>query len=92
MQQSVMEKLNEKSMKTIPYQQKIMLSAFLGQDLDNSLHQSNIAMNQTAGTQMPPPNQGSAQKVKPSQKGLGKLDTATSYMTPQQQSADRRNS
>jgi hypothetical protein len=74
----------------MPYQQKIMASAFLGTDLDNSLKQFNIASSQTSGNPPPQPPQPK-QKVNPSQKGLGKLERSQALLTPQQASQQRQN-
>jgi len=89
MQQAVTDKLNEKTIAKMPYQTKIMVSAFLGTDLDNSLHQPNIAAAQITSAPPPQPHPTPKQKVNPSQKGLGKLDRSQQFMTPQQQSAQR---
>jgi len=92
MQTALTGKLNEKTVAKMPYQSKIMASAFLGQDLTNSLSQSSVlsaqiqsAPQQTSGPTAPRPKD----KVGPSQKGLGKLDSSTHFMTPMQQSLAR---
>ena len=90
MQQAVMSNLNEKNVAKMSYQAKIMTSAFLGQDLSNSLSQPSIFSAQIQGAQpQPPPQTRPKNKVGPSQKGLGKLDQATAAMTPQQQALAR---
>lgn len=90
MQQAVTEKLNEKNVNKMTYQAKIMVSAFLGTDLTNSLSQPSIASAQIMSAQpSPPPETRPKNKVGPSQKGLGKLDSSTAYKTPMQQSLER---
>lgn len=91
MQQSVHEKLDEKSVAKMSYQSKIMASAFLGIDLSNSLSQPSILSAQIQGAQPQPPSQSSRPKGKigPSQKGLGKLEQSQAYMTSQQQALAR---
>jgi hypothetical protein len=92
MQQAIQENLTEKAVSKMTYQHKIMASAFLGQDLSNSLSQPSIMSAQiqsapplTAGPNAPRPKN----KVGPSQKGLGKLEQSQAYMTPMQQSLAR---
>lgn len=89
MQQAINDKLNEKEVGKLSYQSKIMLSAFLGHDLSNSLSQPSIASAQIGGAQPPPQSSRPKNKVGPSQKGLGKLNQSEQLMTPQQQ-AERR--
>jgi hypothetical protein len=88
MQQAVMDNLNEKNVAKMTYQHKLMVSAFLGHDLTNSLSQPSImsaqiqsAPNPTSGPTAPRPKT----RVGPSQKGLGKLNSSTQFMTPMQQ-------
>jgi hypothetical protein len=92
MQQAVMDNLNEKNVAKMTYQHKLMVSAFLGQDLTNSLSQPSImsaqiqsAPNPTSGPTAPRPKT----RAGPSQKGLGKLTSSTQFMTPMQQSLSR---
>ena len=92
MQQNLRSQLNEKTVAKMPYQSKIMASAFLGEDLSNSLSQMSIAsaqvggpQPQTAGPNAPRPKN----KAGPSQKGLGKLDQANQYLTAQQAANQR---
>jgi len=90
MQQSVRENLNEKNVAKMSYQSKIMASAFLGEDLTNSLSQPSIASAQIMGAQPTPmPANRPKNKVGPSQKGLGKLDQSSAFMTPMQKSLSR---
>ncbi|HXB13348.1 MAG TPA: hypothetical protein VNZ45_15280, partial [Bacteroidia bacterium] len=93
MQQNLRSQLNEKTIAKMPYQAKIMASAFLGEDLSNSLSQPSIMSAQIQSAPQGPPGGQNAprpkNKVGPSQKGLGKLDSSTAYMTPMQQSLSR---
>lgn len=91
MQQNLRGQLTEKTVAKMPYQAKIMASAFLGEDLSNSLNQPSImsAQIQSAPQAMPPNAPRPKNKVGPSQKGLGKLNQSTAYMTPQQQALAR---
>lgn len=92
MQQAVRENLSEKTVARMSYQNKIMASAFLGQDLTNSLSQQSIASAQIVGAQpqIPGPNAPRPKnKVGPSQKGLSKLDQSSQYLTSQQAAVQR---
>lgn len=93
MQQSIRNNLNEKNVAKMSYQSKIMISAFLGQDLSNSLSQPSIMSAQTQSAPQNPTSGPTAprpkDKVGPSQKGLGKLAQSQAYMTPMQQSLAR---
>lgn len=74
---------NIKDINTVPYQKKLMLSMFLGQDMTNSLKPANIASAQIVSPQV---NGGA---VNPTQKGLGKINKSEQLMTPFQKSAAR---
>jgi hypothetical protein len=90
MQTSIMEKMSDKTIAKMPYQQKLLVSAFLGTDLTTSLSQQNIAAAQIAGS--PPPQAPAPRpknKVGPSQKGLGKLEKSQALLTPQQAANQR---
>jgi hypothetical protein len=90
MQNSIMEKMSDKTIAKMPYQQKLLVSAFLGTDMTTSLKQQNIASAQIAGS--PPPNSPASwprNKAGPSQKGLGKLERSQASLTPQQASQQR---
>jgi len=90
MQNSIMEKMSDKTIAKMPYQQKLLVSAFLGTDLTTSLSQQNIAAAQIAGS--PPPQAPAPRpknKVGPSQKGLGKLEKSQALLTPQQAANQR---
>lgn len=93
MQQAILANLNEKTVAKMPYQAKIMASAFLGQDLSNSLSQQSIMSAQIQSAPQAPPGGAGAPRPKdkagPSQKGLGKLDRSSALMTPQQQALAR---
>ena len=93
MQQNLRSQLSEKTVAKMPYQAKIMASAFLGEDLSNSLSQPSILSAQVQSAPQGPPSGANAprpkNKVGPSQKGLGKLDSSTHFMTPMQQSLAR---
>lgn len=86
-QKAISDNLNEKNVAKMPYQQKLMISAFLGMDISNTLHQQNIASAQISSA--PPPVPSEAQTVKPSQKGLGHLKQSNQLLTPQQASNQR---
>lgn len=93
MQSAIRDNLNEKTVAKMPYQAKIMVSAFLGEDLTNSLSQPSIMSAQIQSSPQAPPSGPNAprpkNKVGPSQKGLGKLDRSSALMTPQQQALAR---
>jgi hypothetical protein len=75
----------------IPYKTILSMGIFLGQDMDASTFQQNIAFNQTAlsgGGQAQAANQMN-QKIKTSQKGLSSITKAQQIMTPMQASAQR---
>ena len=77
----------------VPYNTKMMLSMFMGQDLDNSLKQQNVASNQTSlmGIQMQnaAKDQQLTNKAKSTQKGLSKVTLASRIKTDAQDSAQR---
>lgn len=93
MQQAIRDNLSEKTVAKMPYQAKIMASAFLGEDLTNSLSQQSIMSAQIQSAPQGPPGGANAPRPKdkagPSQKGLGKLNKSTQLMTPMQQSLSR---
>lgn len=90
MQQNLRSQLSEKTIAKMPYQSKIMASAFLGEDLSNSLSQLSIAGAQIGGPNpQPPAPTRPKNKVGPSQKGLGKLNQANQLLTSQQAANQR---
>lgn len=72
-----------KDVAMVPYQKKLMLSMFLGQDLSNSLKPSNIASAQIIN------NTPQSGVPKSTQTGLGKLNKSEQIMTPFQKSSAR---
>ena len=91
MQNDITQKLDKKTMAKMPYQSKLMISAFLGSDLTNSLSQPSILSAQITSV---PPAPGPGQQrpkthVGPSQKGLGKLNLSQSIQTDRQRSSNR---
>jgi hypothetical protein len=80
MQGAVMEELADHmaNAKDLPYQTKLGLSAFLEQDLVNSLGQQSVAMNQAT---FAAPSMQKDQGLKPTQGGLGKLTANDRFQT-----------
>jgi hypothetical protein len=78
---------------TIPYKTRLALGMFMGQDMDYSTQQQNIAFNQmtlAGGSQSQSQDQvQGGQAVKTSQKGLSALNRAQQSLTPMQASAQR---
>lgn len=75
----------------VPYKTKMSLSLFMGQDMDNSLAQPNIASNQMAlmGQGAQQAQNHMEQRVKTSQTGLSKLTVADNALTSMQKTAQR---
>lgn len=75
----------------IPYQTVLAMGIFMGEDMDASTFQQNIAFNQMtlAGGGQAQVNSQMDQKVKTSQKGLSSITKAQQMMTPMQASAAR---
>lgn len=76
----------------IAYKTKMGMSLFLGQDMDSSTWQQNIAFNQMAlsgGEPPQPAGGGGGQPIKTSQKGLSSINQANRLLTPMQ-AANRR--
>lgn len=80
MQGSVMEELADHmaQAKKIPYKTKLGLSAFLEQELTNSLAQKSIQMNQAT---FAAPSQQQSQGIKPTQGGMKNLSLASDMQT-----------
>lgn len=72
--------------KSLPYKNKMSLSLFLGQDLDDSLEQQRIAMNQMSnfGTE----RNSDDQLMKPTQSGFKGFDNSNRYETHSQKIAE----
>lgn len=81
---------------SMPYQRKLALSMFMGQDLDSSLSQQNIAMNQNITQMTNQKNDAEqaqmSQPVKTSQSGLKNLKTSDRMLTSAQKSSQRKES
>lgn len=77
-----------------PYQKKLSLSIFLGQDVDSSLKPQMINANQISFSMMKNggSSQADAQGVKPTAKGLQGLNLADRTLMPMDKSASRRES
>lgn len=75
--------------KEIPYRKRLLLSAFLGQDMDGSLNPINIQKNQIALNTNLANQDGAPKAPNPTLGGLSKLTQNTAYMTAQQKSAAR---
>lgn len=71
----------------LPYQKKLMLSAVLGTDMEPSTVQANIMSNQLAFSL--PSSKNPDGMIKPTQKGLEKIDVAGRSLTPFQKSTQR---
>jgi len=90
---NISNQMAKKKAVEIPYQTKLTLSYFLGQDLDDSLKQMSIASNQvTLGgiqAQQKAKEEMAAQSVKTTQKGLSNIDLADRLETHTQSVNDR---
>lgn len=89
MKNKFLERITDTNRK-VPYQLKLMLTLFFGQDMDDSMESQSIMQNQkiiagNAAQQQQKQNKA----VRPSQAGLGKLDMASRSMTAQQTSSGR---
>lgn len=96
MKTSILSHLTQKASKkdaTLPYATRLSLSAFLGQDLSNTLNPQNIQSNQMVMSQMggQAPQTPGAPHSKSTQSGLSQLNTSTRAMTDFQASGQRRN-
>jgi len=92
MKEEFMTRLTETN-RVVPYKMKMMLSLFMGEDMDQSTVGSSIVANQAIinsnSKKSDAPGNG-AGKVGPSQSGLGKLDMASRALTPMQTTAGRK--
>jgi hypothetical protein len=86
MKQEMVEKLT-KQKKPVKYQTRLMLSLFMGQDMDGSTSPQAIMSNQAAI--MGPSQQQDNQPVKTTQGGLENIDSADRMLTPMQRTAGR---
>jgi hypothetical protein len=87
MREEFVERITETNGK-IPYQTKMMLSMFLGEDLDDSTTSESIAANQMAYAAKPDQPQP-GQAVNPTVGGAKNLDSAGRALTPMQKTAMR---
>lgn len=89
MQAAALEKVMAHKGQPLPYRARLMLSMLLGQDLDGTMSRESLQANQ-AIYGMPSQKSGEdaagagGGSVRPSQTGLGKLNTANRAMTPGQ--------
>lgn len=88
MKEGILDRLS--SMKKRPnYRTRMMLSLFMGADLDNSTTPQSIAINQAVMNG--PSKQKDNKPVNPTQGGMSKLKVSQSYLTPMQKSSLREN-
>jgi hypothetical protein len=90
MKSEVLDKLSEQKQRP-PYNQRMLLSLFLGQPMDHSLTPQSILGVQTS---LASPSQKNQENVAaprhPTQKGLEKLGGADRMLTPMQKSTERK--
>jgi len=92
MKQEFMTRVTETN-RVVPYKMKMMLSLFMGEDMDQSTVGSSIVANQAiinSNSQKSDAPSNGAGKVGPSQSGLGKLDVSGRALTPMQTTANRK--
>lgn len=95
MQKSIMSAMvdyvDKNGVNEIPNQTKMMLSLFLGQDMDASSSPQAIYANQAilGGARQQNQAQNQQQIARPSQKGLSSLNKSESLLTAQQESSQR---
>jgi hypothetical protein len=94
MKQALMTQIVNKKSKngdlSIPYQKRIALSNFMGMDLDSSQNPINVTQNQSIIAHNAMQKQAQeAQAMKPTQKGLEKIDVADRSLTAAQGSNQR---
>ena len=87
MKESVMDEMasvDEDTLKKMPYKVKMALSMLLGADMANGLSAQSIVANQSKLGQTGNKQSGSADSVRPTQKGLEKITMASMAQTPLQ--------
>jgi len=86
MKSSIVEEITNRD-NDVPYRERMLLSMFLGSDLDESLLSQNVQANQASI--QGPSQQAENQPIKPTSKAIANIDASGRAMTPMQKTAQR---